>query len=250
MLEQLTWQVDLASTKWPMNFFYRILNSKIWQILSHDSCCNSSPWSNEVAVQQPIHLCLESQFSRRMGQYMITCSSTLEIAEVVGEFPFQINQSCVSQGHPFTRPIQVESHQPFKPKNPQTQGTNLHPTIYSKVNSIPPNEKNNGKHPDSHQLKSQLLGYLSSPLTPVFYPNHHTILTSNICVLKMDHDASKKRACVLAWQKRGGALCDVFRGQQRINLQPRNSKFDLEVHPRFNLFNMLKHKLCKQNTSL
>ena len=100
---------------------------------------------------------------------MITCPSTLEIAEVVAEFPFQSIQNCVSQGHPFTRPIQVESHQPFKPKNPQTQGTNLYPTIYSKVNYIPPNGKNNGKHPDSHQLKNQLLGYLSSPLTPVFF---------------------------------------------------------------------------------
>lgn len=29
----------------------------------------SSPWSNEVAVQQPVLLCLESHFSRCMGQY-------------------------------------------------------------------------------------------------------------------------------------------------------------------------------------
>lgn len=145
---------------------------------------------------------------------MMTCSSTLEIAEVVGEFPFQLNQSCVSQGHPFTRPIQVESHQPFKPKNPQTQGTNLYPTIYSKINYIPPNGKNDGKHPDSHQLKSQLLGYLSSPLTPVFYPNHHTILTSNICVLKMDHDASKKRASCFGLAKKGGLCVMCFGGNK------------------------------------
>lgn len=143
---------------------------------------------------------------------MITCSSTLEI--VLGSsLSKSTKAACL-------RDILSPGQSKLKVINPLRQKT-LKPRerIY-----IPPSTQKSiishqmgkimRKHPDSHQLKSQLLGYLSSPLTPVFYPNHHTIPTSNICVLKMDHDASKKRASCFGLAKNGGICVMCFGGNK------------------------------------
>lgn len=134
---------------------------------------------------------------------MITCSSTLEI--VLGSsLSKSTKAACL-------RDILSPGQSKLKVINPLRQKT-LKPRerIY-----IPPSTQKSiishqmgkimRKHPDSHQLKSQLLGYLSSPLTPVFFiPTIIPFqpLTSVFWRWTMMHPKNEPR--VLAWQKTGG----------------------------------------------